>query len=461
MKIIITVSDQVWGGKHRYMQDVADGLVAHGHSVTVLAEEGGAMLEVCQAAGLDTVSVPPFADDTAVDAVSAVLLDRRPHVVCVTGRADASVVQSAGEHTADEMAVCLFRHSAFPLGTTDEVRELFSRVDLVVATSQEQYLRQFQPLVEAGILEEEQVEVLTSGVRGTLLDALDTADRDAARERLGIAPDQYVFLSLARLSWEKGLDRVVGTLPELRSGPDSPPPLLVVAGDGPLEDDLRAQATELGIADQVRFIGHQQEVAPVIAAADAVVLASTVPETGPLALKEAMAGGRPVVAAAQGGIPEFVEDERHGLLIVDDEDLRQAMQQMMDDRHAGAAMGRAGREAIHGGHRAAQRVEYLSHRLDLLVIDRIGPEVVLGEVVWDEVRLREESDSGFVFVPHSSHIMEVDAETFAVLTASVEAKDPRLLLKPAAVPTRSLAERLYAMGALSRPGAAATTPALR
>ncbi|MEU7297056.1 glycosyltransferase family 4 protein [Streptomyces exfoliatus] len=459
MEIVVTVSDQVWGGKHRYMHDMAAGLAQAGHTVTVLAEEGGAMLQQCRATGMATVSVPTFAGDSAVEAVHEALRRHRPHIVCVSGRADAGAVHHAQSQGANDAAVVLFRHSAFPLGTTDEVRDLFGGVDLVLTTSREQRQRQFEPLISAGVLEDAQVEVLTSGVGEPLLAALDAADRSAARQDLGASPEQSVFLVLARLAWEKGIDRVIDAFAELELPPDAAPPLLVVAGDGPLKAELRAQAAEQGVAERVRFIGHQDHVAPVIKASDAVVLASTVPETGPLALKEAMAAGRPVIASAQGGIPEFVEDERHGLLVIDDEDLRQAMQQLLSDREVAEAMGTAGSQSIRGGHRAIRRVEYLVHRLDLLALKRLGPETVLHEVVWDDVRLREETQGGFVFVPRTSHIMELDSATYAVVHTAVEAGDPAQLLKLPETDLGVLAYRLYAMGALVRPGGQSTPAA--
>ncbi|MEU3400821.1 glycosyltransferase family 4 protein [Streptomyces filamentosus] len=450
MEIVLTVSDQVWGGKHRYMHDMAVGLAQAGHAVTVLAEDGGAMLQHCRAAGVTGIGVPAFTGDHAVEAVHQALKQQRPRIVCVTGRADAAAVHHAQAQGATDAAVVLFRHSAFPLGTTDEVRGLFGGVDLVFATSQEQRRRQFEPLINAGVLVDEQVEVLTSGVGEPLLAALDAADRSAARQELGAVSEQFVFLVLARLAWEKGVDQVIDAFADLELPPEAAPPLLVIAGDGPLEAELRSQAAERGVADRVRFAGHQDDVAPVIAASDAVVLASTVPETGPLALKEAMAAGRPVIASVQGGIPEFVEDERHGLLVIDDEDLRQAMQRLVGDRELARAMGVAGAESIRGGHRAVRRVEYLLHRLDLLAFDRFGPEQVLDEMVWDDVRVREEAEGGFVFVPRTSHIMELDRDAYAVVHAAVEAHDPRLLLKLASGDLGRLAHRLYAMGALIR-----------
>ncbi|MFI5781186.1 glycosyltransferase family 4 protein [Nocardia sp. NPDC051570] len=451
MEIVLTVSDQAWGGKQRYMQQVAEGLTQFGHSVTVIAEDGSAMLEACRAAGLPSVGVAGFDTEAATDAVSHVLREHKPWVICATGRADTAVVQRARKRVDGIAALCMFRHSAFPLGTTDEVRELLEGADLVFATSREQRQRQFGALIAADVLGEDQVEVLTSGVDDGLLSALDAVDRDAARTQLGVDRDQFAFLVLARLAWEKGIDRVIEAFARLNETRDRVDAVLLIAGDGPLEAELRSQVAELGIDGHVRFLGHQPVVAALIAASDAVVLASTVPETGPLALKEAMAGGRPVIASAQGGIPEFVDDEQHGLLIVDDEDLWQAMRRLATDRSEGQALGAAGRDRILGGHLATRRLEYLAHRLDLLAIEQIDPELTLREIAWGDVRLRDETAGGFIFVPRTSQIMELGAEPYAIVRKAVEANDPSLLAHSAAV--ASLARSLYSMGALTRPQA--------
>ncbi|AHH18303.1 putative glycosyl transferase, group 1 [Nocardia nova SH22a] len=451
MEIVLTVSDQAWGGKQRYMQQVAAGLAQVGHAVSVVVEDGSAMLTACEAAGLRTVCVSAFGTDTpAVDALREVFQMSDPSIVCVTGRADAAAVVAARTAISESAALCLFRHSAFPLGTTEEVRDLFNNVDLVFATAREQRERQFEPLVAAGALRSDQVEVLTSGISEEFLRALHAADRVAMRTQLGIDQDQFAFLVLARLSWEKGVDRVIDAFARLKQAPDPARAVLLIAGEGPLEADLRSQAEHLDVADDVHFLGRHAEVAPLIVASDAVVLASTVPETGPLALKEAMAGGRPVIASAQGGIPEFVTDEQHGLLVVDDEDLLQAMRRSAEDPRQSDAMGAAGREALLGGHRMARRLEYLVQRLDLLALDRLDVDTVLAELAWDDIRLRDEADGGFIFVPRTSQIMELDAKTYSIVRGAFDADDPQSIVRSTTPTPQELARSLYQMGALVR-----------
>jgi hypothetical protein len=88
----------------------------------------------------------------------------------------------------------------------------------------------------------------------------------------------------------------------------------VLGWEGSYPDDLRRLAGQLGIADSVVFSGHQSDVIPWFDALDVVVHASYGEPFG-LVLVEAMAIGKPLIASADGGPLEIVEDGVSGLLI--------------------------------------------------------------------------------------------------------------------------------------------------
>ncbi len=119
------------------------------------------------------------------------------------------------------------------------------------------------------------------------------------------------FLYLGRLSPEKGIDTLLkawsATLPELR-----------VVGDGPLMDDLRAQA-----GPNVRFVGPVDAAAvpSILMNARALLLPSRWYEGSPRSISEAFAAGVPVLASRIGALTEMIEDGRTGLVLeVDDPD---------------------------------------------------------------------------------------------------------------------------------------------
>lgn len=91
---------------------------------------------------------------------------------------------------------------------------------------------------------------------------------------------------------------------------------LEVVGDGPLRELLERRVEELGLAGSVRFSGWSSEagVIAAIEASQALVLPSFA-EGLPVALMEAMARGRPVVATAVGGVAELVAPGKNGWLV--------------------------------------------------------------------------------------------------------------------------------------------------
>jgi glycosyltransferase involved in cell wall biosynthesis len=110
---------------------------------------------------------------------------------------------------------------------------------------------------------------------------------------------------------------------------------------------LRRLAADLGIADRVRFIGEQPQVADVLAALDVFVMPSRHEGLG-VAVLEAMAMSLPVVASAVGGIPEVVKPRETGLLVPPDDPaaLAAALNELLRDVEKAKRMGVAGRERV-------------------------------------------------------------------------------------------------------------------
>ena len=101
--------------------------------------------------------------------------------------------------------------------------------------------------------------------------------------------------------------------------PDGKVPGLDIAGAGPLEDALRAQAADL---PSVRFLGWQtpQQLASIMRTAQAVVVPSRIAADGdceglPTVVLESIRAGLPVVATNHAGIPEIIRDQETGFLV--------------------------------------------------------------------------------------------------------------------------------------------------
>jgi glycosyltransferase involved in cell wall biosynthesis len=123
--------------------------------------------------------------------------------------------------------------------------------------------------------------------------------------------------------------------------------VLEMVGDGPMGEQIRSLATELGLDVVVRFHGMQDDVRPWLADADLFVL-SSLSEGISITLLEAMASGLPVVATDVGGTREVVLPGRTGTLVPvgDATALATAMTAMLTDPVGARSMGAAGRERV-------------------------------------------------------------------------------------------------------------------
>lgn len=142
-------------------------------------------------------------------------------------------------------------------------------------------------------------------------------DRAGARAELGIEPDARVVLCPARLDPQKNHGMLLRAFERVhREQPDA---VLLLAGGRQLgsevyERDLHALADLIEVDGAVHWLGVRSDMRRLLAACDVVALASDWEGFG-LALLEAMAAGRPVVATAVGGVPEVVSDGESGILV--------------------------------------------------------------------------------------------------------------------------------------------------
>lgn len=114
----------------------------------------------------------------------------------------------------------------------------------------------------------------------------------------------------------------------------------VLAGDGPLRPSLEAEASALGIAERVRFLGDCRDI-PAVMASLHLSLAPSDSESLSNSIIESMAGGVPVVATSVGGNPELVNEER-GLLVParDSQALFEAAARILSDDYYRERLGR-------------------------------------------------------------------------------------------------------------------------
>lgn len=195
----------------------------------------------------------------------------------------------------------------------------------------------------------------------TVHDAVDPARylpaRSAAEVRasLNVPPDAVVLAMVAHYAQWKGHLVFLETLARLVD--DGLPVMGMVVGgsiyanlaERDYEASVHARATELGLDGRVIFTGFQNCVPDFLNAADILVHSPIRPEPFGLAIIEAMLLGKPVIAAAAGGMLETVEAGTTGLLVPPGEvaGFVEAARSLVTDPLRREAMGAAGRARVH------------------------------------------------------------------------------------------------------------------
>ncbi len=121
-----------------------------------------------------------------------------------------------------------------------------------------------------------------------------------------------VIGSISRLSKEKGIDRFVTAMPFVLQ--KEPQARFVITSKGPEEKKLKAQVRQLGLTSKVTFLGWVEDIYSVLKVIDIFVMPS-VREGCPIALLEALASSKPVVASRIEGISDIIDDDEEGLLV--------------------------------------------------------------------------------------------------------------------------------------------------
>jgi glycosyltransferase involved in cell wall biosynthesis len=218
-------------------------------------------------------------------------------------------------------------------------RGLARFADRLIAISETQK-RELAEIYRVGTAD--QFRVVPLGLELAGLFALNPA---VVRPWPAVASAGPVFTYVGRLVPIKDLITLVDAFAVVQR--EVPSAALLVVGDGPLRPAIEQRASSRGIARSVVLAGWQRDLAAVYGSSDVVVLSSR-NEGTPVALIEAMAAGRAVVATAVGGVPDVVDSGHSGLLVPPErpELLGAAMLRLARNRGERLRLGQAGRDAV-------------------------------------------------------------------------------------------------------------------
>ena len=171
-------------------------------------------------------------------------------------------------------------------------------------------------------------------------DAVSAEKAAAVRHELGVTEDAFMLTMVAEFAPVKRHEFVLRALTHV----NDPRVVLVLVGDGPLESQLREKVVGLGLRERVRWAGYRRDLPEVLAASDALVLASE-REGLNRSVLEAMAAGRPVIGTQTRGIVDAVCTDAGWIVPKNDATaLARAMEAAAADPDECHRRGTAGRE---------------------------------------------------------------------------------------------------------------------
>ena len=301
--------------------------------------------------------VAPLADVAALRRLVNLLRRFRPHIVHThmakagtIGRLAASIYNATAGRDARARIVHTYHGHVLDGYFTPAVAAAFSAAERFLARRSDALIAVSgsvgDDLIETHrIGHTAQFRVVPLGFDLRAFATIDPRTRRQARAALDLMADAHVVAFVGRLTAIKRPDLFIDAAAQI-AGVD-PQAQFLIAGGGELDATMRGQATALGIADRVRFLGWQRDVARLYAASDVVALTSR-NEGTPVALIESMASGVPVVAFNVGGVADVITTAEIGVLIPDGDvvGLADRILTLLNDPERRAAMGSAARASV-------------------------------------------------------------------------------------------------------------------
>jgi lipopolysaccharide heptosyltransferase II len=290
------------GGVERGVIDLAGGLVARGHEVSVISS-GGALVETLLRLGAAHYELPVHRKSlvsirSCIPAVARIILDGKIDVVHARSRVPGWIGYAAARRTQRPFVTTA--HGFYRPHLASRVM-VWGRPVIVPSEALARYV------MEHFNVPRDRLQVIPRGVN--LEEFTFQPPRPGPREswRIGL---------FSRVSSLKGHAVALRACERLIQR--GLPVTLCLAGDiqgSPARQSLESLIATLRLDERVEWLGVRRDIPALIASVDIVVVPSTYPESFGRGVIEAQAVGRPVVASRIGALPELIDEGRTGLLV--------------------------------------------------------------------------------------------------------------------------------------------------
>ncbi|MFO1281260.1 MAG: glycosyltransferase family 4 protein [Burkholderiales bacterium] len=306
LSIAHTESSSGWGGQEIRILDEARGLLDRGHAVTLFAPPDTRIAAEAPRRGVPLIVVPIARKRPAgIFALAAAFKRLKPDVVNTHSSTDSWLSAIACKLVREPPVIVRTRHVSVPVPDNLGTRWLYRQACARVITTGEALREQ---LVSVNGLDPARVESIPTGVDASRYGRVSKRD---ARAALGLPADAPIVGIVATLRSWKGHRHLIEAFERL---PQSDARLLIV-GDGPQREALARQLAGSPARERVTLTGHQDDVAPWLAALDVFALPSTAHEGVPQALLQAMFARVPCVTTGAGAIGEIARDDETALVV--------------------------------------------------------------------------------------------------------------------------------------------------
>ena len=333
MRVLFYHTAKDWSGCSRAFAVAAQGLVAHGATVTVVCRFDTSAEQAFASQGLDVVSLP-ISDSVSRDAwrLRTVLKERFVEVVFLHSEVEQLVASSA-MRLAERGAV-IRRIPAGGVVASGRAAKLAAKM----ATSRQLFSTEIDR-ARAGV-----------GDRGFLAPLgvdVEKADemRMTSRGTLGVEPGTQLMVCVADRKAKGRITTALRTVALL--APRHPDLRLALVGSGCDDDDTHMHASALGVTPLVRFLGERDDMAAVVGAAEVGWVAAE-GDDGAFGCLDFMAAGVPVIAERSPLLSLYVPDGIAGVLLppAHPNDTAATVANFLADNNQRVAMGKAGRTRV-------------------------------------------------------------------------------------------------------------------
>ncbi|MFC1500354.1 glycosyltransferase family 4 protein [Candidatus Zixiibacteriota bacterium] len=334
----------IFGGVEQWMLRSSLGLIRRGHIVHAMGRPKSQFLARLGKAGIPVHHGCRGMDYSPVEASQIARIARGEMLEIAIVNFNKELTQAARAKARSPIKKIISRSVLPMFDTSPKHRRLYQKyLDGVITPSREvkRVIESFDWMAGTA------VQNIPNGLDLAKVDQYQ-GGRGPVRQSMGYSADNFIIGAVGRLEAHKGINHLIAAFG--LAARDLEHAVLIIAGNGSREQELRHQAASMGaVGERIRFTGYIEDIYQLMTTFDLLVLPSTTEyETFGQVLIEAMAFRIPLIGSKVGGIPEVITDGSNGFLVPpgDRTQLADRIIRLANDGSLRRAMARDGRRRV-------------------------------------------------------------------------------------------------------------------